>query len=133
MSMGRVCYGLSVRGPTLLWAKFAMGLVCYGPRCPVTMIIISEFLIELVSSRHTNMGCQISSRIHTCSDSVAGQHLVPHLGLWSDVSIIFWRVDVYADLDTAAVNNSQVQETCKMTDYLSKDRLFCPSTDLPIC
>ena len=23
-------------GPTLLWAEFAMGRVCYGPRCPVT-------------------------------------------------------------------------------------------------
>ena len=23
--------------PTLLWAEFAMGRVCYGPRCPVAV------------------------------------------------------------------------------------------------
>ena len=26
---GRVCHG-----PSLLWAEFVMGRVCYGPRCP---------------------------------------------------------------------------------------------------
>ena len=34
--MDRVCYGPSLYRPTLLWAEFAMGRVCYGPRCPVT-------------------------------------------------------------------------------------------------
>ena len=27
--MGRVCYGPSLSGPTLLWAEIAMGRVCY--------------------------------------------------------------------------------------------------------
>ena len=34
--MDRVCYGPSLCRPTLLWAEFAMGRVCFGPRCPVT-------------------------------------------------------------------------------------------------
>ena len=29
-------YGPSLCRPTLLWAEFAMGQVCYWPRCPVT-------------------------------------------------------------------------------------------------
>ena len=29
-------YGPSLCRLTLLWAEFAMGRVCYGPRCPVT-------------------------------------------------------------------------------------------------
>ena len=35
--MDRVCYGPSLCRPTLLWADFAMGRVCYGPRRPVTV------------------------------------------------------------------------------------------------
>ena len=35
---GRVGYG-----PSLLWAKFVMGRVCYGPRCPG--ILGSIFLV----------------------------------------------------------------------------------------
>ena len=30
-------YGPSLCRPTMLWAEFAMGRVCYGPRCPVTL------------------------------------------------------------------------------------------------
>ena len=36
--MGRVGYGPSLYGPSWLWAEFVMGRVCYGPRCPVTVI-----------------------------------------------------------------------------------------------
>ena len=36
LAEGRVCYGPSLYGPSLLWAEFVMGPVCYGPRCPVT-------------------------------------------------------------------------------------------------
>ena len=35
--MGRDCHGPSLYGPSLLWAEFVMGRVCYGPRCPVTV------------------------------------------------------------------------------------------------
>ena len=32
--MGRVCHGPSLYGPSLLWAEFVMGRVCYGTSCP---------------------------------------------------------------------------------------------------
>ena len=35
--MGRVCDGPSLYGPSLLWAEFVMGRVCYGLSCPVTV------------------------------------------------------------------------------------------------
>ena len=43
--MGRVCHRPSLYGPSLLWAEFVMGRVCYGPSCPVTdkNIIIAFF------------------------------------------------------------------------------------------
>ena len=30
-------HGPSLCGPSVLWAECAMGRVCYGPRCPVTV------------------------------------------------------------------------------------------------
>ena len=36
--MGRVGHGPSLYGPSWLLAAFVMGRVCYGPRCPVTLM-----------------------------------------------------------------------------------------------
>ena len=42
--MGRVCYGPSLYGPSLLWAEFVMGRVCYGPSCPVTSSVVNALM-----------------------------------------------------------------------------------------
>ena len=47
MCMGRVSYGPSLCRPALLWAEFAMGRVCYGPRCPVTTYMMLGNTLEL--------------------------------------------------------------------------------------
>ena len=41
--MGRVCHWPSLYGPSLLWAEFVMGRVCYGPSCPVTLVCTRFF------------------------------------------------------------------------------------------
>ena len=49
--MGRVCFGPSLYGPSLLWAECVMGRVCYGPSCPVT-IYVTKFLSTALAKNH---------------------------------------------------------------------------------